>query len=404
MFYKITKRLKDKIKILLMRFDKLVYQIPTIHKHEENLLITNLLNVGLIGAIDFDYNKIKLETIQYIKSLKINDDVYSYKFSKSQNEGNVYSSVYAILLFDLYDEVKCLSAIEKKEWIAYFDSLQNENDGLWYDNNLINEHYEDSDWWGARHLAIHMLAAYTALGARPKYQIKYITKFYDLDYMKNWLDRNDWQGFFEHENDVDNQIMNIGVALQYQRDYFDDKKAQKALDYLFNYLDGKKNKKTGMWGACDINEPKQLSRSVQFAYHLLMLYFYDDRHVDDGEKIGKYALQTQNVFGGFGVELNSSACEDIDSIELVLHLLDNENVNVKRALNRAFAWILSNQMPDGGFVFRQNRYMWYGHEDLSAGVNESHMFATWFRTLCIAKLSTRLISNNKYRTHKAPAF
>ncbi|WP_019616969.1 hypothetical protein [Psychromonas ossibalaenae] len=404
MLLKISKVLVRKLRRIITAIDKLIYLIPSMHKYEEAELITRLLETGLPNAMNFDFEQLKKQTLNYLESVKVEGKKYNYKFSQSQEVGNLYSSVYALLILDLYGELKNLSADEVSQWVVYLDSFQEETDGLWHDDRLLNEHYADSDWWGARHLGIHMIAAYTALGKKPKYQIKYITKYYDLGYMKSWLDRNDWDGYFENENDVDNQIMNIGVALQYQRDYFDDKKAKLALEYLFNYLDSKKNKKTGMWGGCDVSDPKQLSRSIQFAYHLLMLYFYDNRRIECGEEILEYALQTQNRLGGFGVNLNSSACEDIDSIELILHLSDDENINARKALSRAFVWILSNQMNDGGFVFRQNQGMWYGHESLTANINESHLFATWFRTLSLVKLSVNLFPTSKYKAHDAPGY
>jgi hypothetical protein len=248
-----------------------------------------------------------------------------------------------------------------------------------------------------------MIAGYTALGSKPKYKISYVEKYYDKSYLYSWLGSFDWNGFFDHSNDVDNKIMNIAVIMQYNRDFFDDMEAREAMNNLYDYLDSKVNPLTGMWGKCDIKNPFEISRSVQFAYHLLMPYFYDKREVLYKEKILNLTLKTQNKLGGYGQKLNSSACEDIDSVDLLIHLSDSHNIEVKQSLKKAFAWILSNQNSDGGFVFRRNEPMWYGHEIMTAKINESHLFASWFRTMSIAKVSNYL-KYNYYKINKAPAF
>ena len=108
----------------------------------------------------------------------------------------------------------------------------------------------------------------------------------------------------DHSNDIDNKIMNIGVVLQYQRDFLENEKAKMAIEFLYEYLDSKKNKDTGMWGKCNISNPYELSRTVQFSYHLYMLYFYDKKEIEAKDKIVELTLKTQNKLGGFGLKLN----------------------------------------------------------------------------------------------------
>jgi hypothetical protein len=396
---KVYRNLKETVSFL----DKKVFNLQTQNKKDYDFLIDKIINQGIPSAINFDFEKIKNETLSFVKNMRVNDSFVKYKFAPSQQKENIYSSVYACLIYDMYGEIEKLTDAQKQEWVDYFDSFQNPNDGLWYDTNLKNQHYDDSDWWGARHLAIHMIAGYTALGSKPKYKISYVEKYYDKSYLYSWLGSFDWNGFFDHSNDVDNKIMNIAVIMQYNRDFFDDMEAREAMNNLYDYLDSKVNPLTGMWGKCDIKNPFELSRSVQFAYHLLMPYFYDKREVLYKEKILNLTLKTQNKLGGYGQKLNSSACEDIDSVDLLIHLSDSHNIEVKQSLKKAFAWILSNQNSDGGFVFRRNEPMWYGHEIMTAKINESHLFASWFRTMSIAKVSNYL-KYNYYKINKAPAF
>ncbi len=104
-------------------------------------------------------------------------------------------------------------------------------------------------------------------------------------------------------------------------------------------------------------------------------------------------LRTQNKFGGFGVPANSSACEDIDSIDPLvrLYFLGNyRKEEIKKSLERAIVWVLVNMNEDGGFVFRRMEPFVYGHKLMSSGKDESAMFPTWFRTLSLAYLAKAL--------------
>jgi hypothetical protein len=116
-------------------------------------------------------------------------------------------------------------------------------------------------------------------------------------------------------------------------------------------------------------------------------------------------LSTQNVLGGFGVTLNSSACEDIDSIYPLIRFSSATNYrrdDIDLALKRAFPWVLANMNSDGGFVFRRNESFCYGHEEMYSGYNESSMFATWFRTLCLAYLINYLELSNQFKIQNIP--
>ena len=120
-----------------------------------------------------------------------------------------------------------------------------------------------------------------------------------------------------------------------------------------------------------------------------------------------HVLATQNQLGGYGVKLNSSACEDIDSIEPLIRLTkinDYKRLIIKQSLHRALPWLLTNMNEDGGFVFRRNEAFVYGHEEMSSGVNESSMFATWFRTLCLAYLINYLNSKSVYQLNRVPGY
>jgi len=146
---------------------------------------------------------------------------------------------------------------------------------------------------------------------------------------------------------------------------------------------------------------------VQFAYHLFALFFYDHVQLPYPEKVVRHVLATQNEFGGFGVKLNSSACEDIDSIDIMIRLLPfvpKLKDDIDSALKKALIWVLCNQVADGGFVFRLNEPFVFGHAETSSKMNQGAMLPTWFRTLSLAYLMNYFELLNKFRITRCPGY
>lgn len=372
---------------------------------EDNaLLLERITNHGISAFLDFSYDNLKANILSFVNSMKFRESGYEYKYSASCKSPNIYSSAYACMILSMFGEIEELTTSEKQNWAQYFNSFQNSKDGLFYDESLRNENYDDSDWWGARHVALHLINAFIALDARPQYPFYFLEKYYDVTFLKDWLNEQNWLTKFAHSKDTDNKIMNIVTALQYQRDFWQDKKAEQAVRFIQNYLLSKINPETGMWGYFNTFDKDELSRMVMIAYHLFRMYAYDSINIENKEKIIDLTLRTQNKYGGFGVKLNSSACEDIDSIDILIRLsklTKYKKKEIEIALKKSFIWVMSNQNMDGGFVFHRNEPMYYGHEQMTSGKNESALFPTWFRTLSIAYLSNYLF-DIKFKLVKSP--
>jgi hypothetical protein len=357
---------------------------------------------------DFDCLLFKSKILAFLNSVLVDKSSRRYLYSSSCKKPTLYSSAYACMTLSMLGELKDLPKSQKQQWADYFNSFQNPDDGLFYDPVVMNDIYSDADWWGARHLALHMISAFTDLGDKPKYPFRFLKKYYTHGAINNWLDSFDWSKSVPHDNDIDNQIMNIGCLLQYQRDFWNDEQAGKVVAYLQEYLMNKINSETGMWGRGDIQNPDQRSRIVQFAYHLFPLFFYDQIPIQHPDKIVKIVLTTQNKLGGFGVKFNSSACEDIDSIDLLIRLHKFVSPNLQSqthsALERAFSWVLINQVDDGGFVFKLGEPFMYGAEQTSSKANEGATLPTWFRTLSLAYMARFFDIENKFNIIKSPGY
>lgn len=339
---------------------------------------------------NFDYAAVREGVLSFLERMNCDSDArFRYRYSAIAAKPTLYSSSYACMTLSLLGALRSLSEEEKKEWLAYFDSFQDERDGLFYDPVVDSKSFRDLDWWGARHLALHMITAYTSLGGRPKHRFAFLDD-YDVQDISRWLEDFDWNRPFTYAEDIDNKIMNIGCLLQYQRDAWNDVKAGAAVSFLQGFLLERINPETGMWGRCDVRDPAERSRMVQFAYHLFPLFFYDGITIGRADKIVHYTLATQNELGGFGVSANSSACEDIDSVDILVRLaphVPERKADIDAALKAAFSWVLCNQVGDGGFVFRLYEPLTYGHKEMANAANSGAMFPTWFRILTLAYLA-----------------
>ncbi len=376
----------------------------------ENLIISGIKNNTFLRYketlnSEFHINKLIEKTKSFIKKQNL-DDLVKYKYSNSCTSSNIYSSCYSVMLLSLFGDLDNLNSSEINNWIDYFNSFQDEEDGLFYDRSLYNDIYDEADWWGAKHLAAHIISAYNSLKSKPKFQFKFLTKYYGPKLIAI-LEKEDWKGFFPHSNDIDNFIMNIGTLLQYQRDHFGDEKAGETVEILLRYLAERIDPETGLWGSFDKDDSDEVSRAVQFGYHLYILFFYDKKEIMYKEKLIDNILRTPNIFGGFGTKFNSSACEDIDSIDLLARLnkiTSYKNEEIKFALIKALHWVLSNFNEDGGAVFRRGEQFYYGHQQMSSKINESALFPTWFRILSLAYLSKIFDLNYNFRIINSPGY
>jgi hypothetical protein len=361
-----------------------------------------------VDVSKFDFSNFRNETINFLKKMNSGNQPFTYRYSNVCKKPTLYASAYACMTLGILGELDKLSDEEKIEWGNYFDSFQRAEDGLFYDNIVHNELYNDSDWWGARHLAIHMISAYTQLGIKPKYKFIYLENYCRPGNLHKWLDNFDWGSSTIGFGDIDNKIMNIGCLLQYQRDALGDDDAALAVDELKSYLKGKINISTGMWGGFDLNDKDQQSRSVQFAYHLLTIFFYDNEFDFAVEQIVNTVLATQNKYGGYGVKPNSSACEDIDSIYMLIkfHPFCSSKIQkrIDDSIRKAFNWVILNQVNDGGFVFRLNEPFVYGSRETSSEANAGAMFPTWFRTLSLAYMTRHLHQPHHFKITNSPGY
>lgn len=340
------------------------------------------------AASSNDFQEMRNTTLNYIKANQKPEvciGAYSYK---PKGAALLYASCYAAQTRCLYADLDNLSVAQRSDWIKYIQNYQCD-DGLFRDPLIDIPLAEAADWWGWRHLALQVIMALTALGGTAQKEFRLLDFFREPGAMTQWLETRNWR--FDPAG-VSNEIQNHATLLQYARDFQNQDWCRDPLEEMYVWLDRYQDPVTGLWGN-GFDTPVLLSNGVQTGYHLWLLYLYDNRPIQYVEKIIDSCLATQNMFGGFGVPRNSSACEDIDSIDPLARfyfMTDYRRDDIRKALERALFWVLANVNPDGGWVFRRGEKFCYGHKLMTANFNESSMFPTWFRTLSLAYLNNVL--------------
>ena len=341
----------------------------------------------------------------FVQRCKIGSEPGVYGHSPSSPVANLYSSVYAAQILSLTGAMDTLSVQDRVGWVAYLDSFQSGEDGLFYDASLAGTRFNTADWWGARHLAVHVIAAYTALQAKPRADFGFLRKYTGPGAVEHWLAQADWS----EAGDFDNQVMNIGALMQYSRDGFANEAAGRGAQVLTREIERRIDPGSGLVWPSDVagaqrEAPARLSRAVQFSYHLYAVAHYDGWRHPSPATLRRTVERTANVLGGFGPALNSSACEDMDSIDLLRRYAPPGEPGGREIFRDAVTWVLANRNPDGGFVFRRGEAFEFGHPVLRSRADESDLFATWFRLLALAYLQGGAATRFGLRLRDCPGY
>ncbi|MDD2706563.1 MAG: hypothetical protein PHV34_01035 [Verrucomicrobiae bacterium] len=347
-----------------------------------------------------DILSLKNNTLRFIEQCRIkNGKAGQYRYSQTVSHPTLYSSTYAAMTLSLYGELGKLNETEREKWIAHLNSHQDE-DGLFRDPVIYGEGWYQNDplWCGRSHLTCHVLTALTCLGGTAARPLVFLEDWQNPDKLISWLENRNWG---KGVGTTGNEIMNIGVLLQYARNFQNNQAAGRAVVILLEWLSKHHlNAATGVWGDVDASVPIWRSHAIQAAYHWWPLFFYDRVTPPHIERAIDTLLATQNPNGGFGWGVHnsaepfkSSACEDIDSIDplaRMARITSYRRNDIQKALTKAAGWVLKNQVQDGGFVFYLDLSFAYGHPQLQSEANQGAMFPTWFRTLSLAILGRAL--------------
>ena len=395
--------IKEKLKRVLL--DKL-HTVDT----QQYDLAEAIASRGVRGFIELDFATLKAELIDYMRSVEVAP--YIYKYAASREKPCLYASIYAVMLEGLLGELEKRTVDDKNAWGEYLNSFQREDDGLYYDPELVGPAYEhQGEWnegWGKHHLMGHMIIALARLGVTPKYPLKYLEEYYDRHHLVKWMDS------FDFSTDVwtaSNYFMNLYTVLEYARDYMNEPLAKDAVKTMTDWILQRQNPETGMWHNQQWQSLDHLGKLnvVRAAYHFYPLYEYEGIENPYARKVVENILPLQNSWGGWTVERgNAGACEDVDAIEPLIRYASarpelKEEIQV--AIRRSMVWQLACRNQDKGFSLYLRSSQEYGGHPLTSSLrDESSMFATWFRTLCLAYEMRYLGMNNAFNIGSYPGY
>jgi hypothetical protein len=328
------------------------------------------------------YQDVVARTLAFVGSMRAPGQPVGRYAYQAGGPPLLYASCYAALTLHLCGKLQQMEATDRAIWADYIRGFQGV-DGMFRDPAIACPLADNCDWWGWRHLTLHALMALSALGASASTGFALLEEFRSPGRVDAWLEGRNWDS---DTCGVSNEVQNVGTLMQYARDYLGQPEWGARLDELFQWLDRRQDPASGLWGP-RFATPKDLSLGIQSAYHFWMLYGFDRRRVNFPKEVIASCLRGQTLCGGFGFVANTSACEDIDTIDPLARLQSGGNARpVRKAALRALPWVLSHQNADGGWVFRRHEAFAYGHPLMTSPPNQSAMFPTWFRLLSLAYL------------------
>ena len=247
-----------------------------------------------------DICEVREKTLLFLESNRMAlQGTGAYKYSASVTSPTLYASCYAAMTKSLYNDIQTLSLEDKTQWAAYINSFQ-DYDGLFRDPVIYNQGWYKGDPLdcGRPHLTCHAIVALTALDVAAAKPIAFIGEYTEPNHLLRWLRDRDWG---ERVAWTGNEIMNIGMLLQYSRDFHGNVKAGRCMKLILEWLsESHVNRETGMWGSMDLSNPMNRSQAVMAAYHWWPLFLYDGYQIPYMERAIDTVLETQNPNGGFG--------------------------------------------------------------------------------------------------------
>jgi len=364
--------------------------------------------MGVPRYLAWTYEGEKECTLRYVQALRTGD--FAYKFALSSSDATIYGSVYACLLLGMYGELDREGQEFKSAWLDHLVSFQDPLDGYFSDPLLAGAGFDGAggwgDGWGIRHLAGHTLIAYARLGRPPLHPFRFLEPYYQESYVARWLGRF---GFAANVWSQSNYVMNVYTSLQYARDYMGEERAAPAVEAIRRWLLVSQRPDSGMWHSYAARDYPELGDAIRGAYHFYPLFAYEGEPMRNPEAIIDTILRSQNSWGGFNPEaIPSGACEDIDAIDPLIRAATQSGYKretVELSLRRAMTWILSCRNDGGGYESIPEHGWSYGNHPLTTSKpGEPNLFATWFRTLCLAYLVDRLSMPHAFALGRYPGY
>lgn len=333
-------------------------------------------------------------------------------------DSTIFTSCFALFIFDLFGEVIKWSQKERDSWVEYINSFQDSESGYFIPNNFKGE----LDSKPVQQLTCFCISALGIFGAMPKHRFSFLRKWQTSDDVYNYLKIN---GCLEGKLGSGNTAMFLAIFLTYQYEKHKDESYKSLINAWFCHHEERQNRATGFWGSSIRNK---YYWGFQNAFHQFVIFNYWNRLIPYHKEIIGNILSLQDVDGHFAQVPGGGGCWDFDAVDVLINCGHKNNYRIKDveiALTKTFSSILNSQNDDGGFcetrkrpshpikmincsrfIFSGNRpYLWYlklkntvnisrkGERfikthwtDIGHEWSQSDLWNTWFRCLTLAEI------------------
>jgi hypothetical protein len=268
---------------------------------------------------------------------------------------------------------------------AFIAACQSPDSGLFIGPEMRDHFPPEEIGHNREHLLLHLTCATIPVCqqfgidiAHPIYDAR---RFCDRAYLTDWLSRRNLKGAWLEGNN----LLYVGHLLVHLRDVEKYPGAAEALQLWFDWLDKHVDPATNLWGT---NGYCSVKAAVYGAYHQFLIYYYEDHPFINPKGLVDAVLSLQHTDGGFDPAGNGGACEDVDAVDILVHMYKRfpyRRAEIRNALRRCARHMLSTQNSDGGFPYR--RFAPQSHMGVpgtQAAANVSTTFPTWFRIHALA--------------------
>lgn len=264
--------------------------------------------------------------------------------------------------------------------------------------------------WQTSYFALHAL---DAVGEKPRHELAFVEPFLDPGRAVQWLHERDFDNFWYSSN----EIMWLMSFLAFE-EREGNARAANSLDAMLDELDRLQDPETGYWGT---DKGSNLFQGMAGAFHVYYFYFWRGRPIAYADRVIDSTLSLQHRDGLFNAAGGGGSCHDLDAVDILVKfgmVTDHRRRDVRRALDRAYDALWTTQNADGGFCERcwppkpswkrrvvqmlrldgllgKERpeeppvYRYSGWTEMECLVNESNVWASWFRPLALALISVR---------------
>lgn len=356
--------------------------------------------------------------VGWLKAMQLGPTLFKLA---DDTDATIYSSIFALFIFDLFGLTATWDAQIGSRWIDYINSFQDTDTGY-----FIPPGYKgDLDSKAVHQLTAFSLSALRIVKGEPKHILRFIERWRNRADVKSYLCS---KGVLTGAPMSGNFAMFLAIFLTWE--YERTGRKGDLIDTWFELHDAWQNSETGFWGKQDKYFPFQ---GFQNGFHQLVIYNYYHMPVKYQEKIVDAVLGLQDVEGRFAPYAGGSGCYDFDAADILINCGVRTGYRTEEAaaaLHTLRKAILDSRNADGGFcesarirsrysaIFLDtlrnfcsspvpvhrfcttlrssfNRRINNHWTKIGRKWNQSNIWDTWFRCLTVAEIDTILSDGDK---------